>query len=318
MAVKSQDKILLRIGTRGSPLAMAQAQMFELKLHSVLRGIRTEIIPIKTSGDWSPADGETRLAADKGGKALFAKEIEEALLKGQVDIAVHSMKDVETKLPKGLTIPCILKREDPRDAFLSNIAQNIYDLPAGSVVGTTSLRRQAFLLAKRPDLKVVPLRGNVDTRIMKLHDKQVDATFLALAGLRRLRKEQMATSIVSIDDMIPAAGQGAVGIQVQSSHQKLISVLSQLSDGMSYVAVACERAVLATVGGGCHTPIGVHAQISGFRVRLRVRLGSPDGRHIFEEDEFMDMNKPEDAVSFGQKVGESLRKKAPPQLLGQK
>lgn len=312
MAVKPESKITLKIGTRGSPLALFQAQMFELRLHSVLPGLRTVIVPIRTSGDWSEGQGDKPLPESEGGKALFAKEIQAALLRGEVDMAVHSMKDLDTVLPEGLTIPCMLPREDARDAFLSNNAQNIQALSAGSVVGTSSPRRSAFLRAMRPDLKVVPLRGNVDTRIQKMNAGQVDATFLALAGLKRLRKEGLARSIIPIHEMVTCAGQGAIGIEVRRRDSKLVSVISQINDDITYVCVASERSVLTTLGASCRTPVGVHAELTGLRLRIRAQLAAPDGSGMFRDVISAHLNSYEDAIKIGHQFGRSLKEKAPP------
>ncbi len=311
MAVKPESKVTLRIGTRGSPLALLQAQMVELRLHSVLPGLKTQIVPIKTSGDWQASQGEAPLPQGEGGKALFAKEIQEALLKGQVDLAVHSMKDLDAFLPPDLTIPCMLPREDARDAFLSNIAQNYKDLPRGSVVGTSSPRRQAFLLAMRPDLKVAPLRGNVETRIEKMGAKAVDATFLAVAGLKRLRKDHLIKSVIPIHEIVPSAGQGAIGIEVRRKDAKLISVISRLNDDNTYACVACERAVLTTLGASCRTPVGVHAELQGLRLRIRAQLAAPDGSGMFRDVEIGHLNSYDDLIKIGHNFGRRLKEKAP-------
>ncbi len=316
MTVKSQTKITIRIGTRGSPLALLQAQIFELRLHGVLQGIKTQIVPIRTSGDWHPQQGEARLPEQQGGKALFAKEIQEALLRGQIDIAVHSMKDLDTKLPPDLTIPCMLPREDERDAFLSNIAQNIDGLPAGSTVGTASVRRQAFLLARRPDLKVVTLRGNVETRIEKMNAKAVDATFLAAAGLNRLGKAGLIKSLIPIHEMVPAAGQGAIGIECRRKDTKLVSVLSQINHDMTYACVACERSVLTTLGASCNTPVGVHAELQGLKLRIRAQIAAPNGEGMFRDVEMAHMNSYDDLIRIGQAFGRKLKEKAPAGIFG--
>ena len=316
MTVKSQSKVTLRIGTRGSPLALMQTQMFELRLHSVLPGIKTQVVPIKTSGDWIPQQGDQPLPESEGGKALFAKEIQEALLRGQIDLAVHSMKDLEGKLPADLTIPCMLPREDARDAFLSNIAQNIDELPKGSVVGTASIRRQAFVLARRPDLKVVPLRGNVDTRIEKMNSKTVDATLLAVAGLNRLGKSQMIKTAVPIHEMVPCAGQGAVGIECRRGDAQLVSVLSQINHDTTYACVACERAVLTTLGAGCRSPVGVHAELHGLKLRIRAQIAAPDGAGMFRDVEIGHLNGYDDLIRIGHEFGRKLKEKAPAGLFG--
>lgn len=312
MAVKPESKVTLRIGTRGSPLALFQAQMFELRLHSVLPGLRTQIVPIKTSGDWRPAQGEAPLPQAEGGKALFAKEIEEALLRGQIDLAVHSMKDMDAVIPPDLTIPCMLPREDARDAFLSNIAQNIKDLPKGSLVGTSSPRRKAFLLAMCPDLSVVPLRGNVETRLEKMAAKSVDATFLAVAGLKRLRKDGAIKSILPIHEMVPAAGQGAIGIEARRKDAKLVSILGQINHDQTYACVACERAVLSALGASCRTPVGVHAELQGLRLRIRAQLAAPDGSGMFRDVEIGHLSSYDDLIKIGHNFGRRLKEKAPP------
>ncbi|MCB1592504.1 MAG: hydroxymethylbilane synthase [Alphaproteobacteria bacterium] len=317
MAVKPQSKVVIRIGTRGSPLALLQAQMAELRLHSVLPGLRTQIVPIRTSGDAHAAQkGDQPLPQTEGGKALFAKEIQEALLKGQIDMAVHSMKDLDTFLPDALTIPCMLPREAVQDAFLSNIAQNISDLPKGSTVGTSSPRRKAFLLAMRPDLKVVPLRGNVETRIEKLNAKQVDATFLAVAGLNRLRKQNHIKSVVPAHEMMPCAGQGAIGIEVRRQDAKLVSVLGQINHDTTYACVACERAVLTTLGASCQTPVGVHAELTGLKLRIRAQLAAPDGSGMFRDVKTGHLNSYDDLIRIGHEFGRELKEKAPVGFFG--
>lgn len=311
MTVKSQTKVTVRIGTRGSPLALLQAQIFELRLHGVLQGIKTQIVPIKTSGDWHPQQGEVRLPEGQGGKALFAKELQDALLRGQIDIAVHSMKDLDTQLPPELTIPCMLPREDARDAFLSNIAQNIDALPAGSTVGTASVRRQAFLLARRPDLKVVPLRGNVETRIEKMNAKTVDATFLAVAGLNRLGKASLIKTHIPIHEMVPSAGQGAIWVECRRKDASLVSVLGQINHDNTYACVACERAVLTTLGASCNTPVGVHAELQGLKLRIRAQIAAPDGQGMFRDVEIGHMNSYNDLITIGHSFGRKLKEKSP-------
>lgn len=318
MTVKPQysypDKVV--IGTRGSPLALVQANMVKDKLVEIGQNVEVELRIIRTSGDWSPSDGEVALQALEGGKAQFAKEIEEALLRKEIDIAVHSMKDMETLLPEGLVIPFMLPREDNRDAFLSVNSQNIHDLPRGCTVGTVSTRRKAFLLHRRPDLNVVPLRGNVQTRIDKLKSGQVDATFLACAGLNRLGLAEEITSIIDCDDMLPSVGQGAVGIEMRQEDVKRLSFISQLSCAETYVCVVCERAVLHALGGSCHTPVGVYATLDGDEMHLRVKVVSLDGKDIWAEDVRANIASQDEAVAFGSKIGEQLRGLIPEGVLG--
>lgn len=317
MSVKSEYELPKRIviGTRGSPLALAQTHMVRDLIAEASPSTQVEVKIILTSGDWRPEQGEVRLEALAGGKAQFAKELEEALLAGAIDMAVHSMKDMETVLPDGLIIPCMLPREDVRDGFLSDIAQNIQGLPMGSVVGTVSVRRQTFLLKQRPDLKVVPLRGNVQTRIDKMKDGQVDATFLACAGLNRLGLADQITSVVGVNDMLPAVGQGAVGIEVRQSNVNLISVIDQFKCLKTYRCVECERGVLRALGGSCHTPVGVLAELQDDEMYLRVQVVSPDGQESWQAEERRRIVSDQDAVDFGEEVGASLKSRVSDDVL---
>ncbi|MGH1376104.1 MAG: hydroxymethylbilane synthase [Alphaproteobacteria bacterium] len=311
---KYPEKIV--IGTRGSPLALVQANIVKDKIAKIGQNIDVTLRIIRTSGDWNPQGGEVRLEALEGGKAQFAKEIEEALLSGEIDIAVHSMKDMETVLPEGLVIPFMLPREDVRDAFISEKASVISDLPQGAIVGTASVRRQAFLLNKRPDLNVVPFRGNVQTRLDKLRDGQVDATFLACAGLNRLGMADEVTSAIEIDEMLPAVGQGAVGIEIRSSDVEGMSFISQFSCLKTYVCVECERGVLRALGGSCHTPVGVHATFDNGAIDLRVKVVSLDGTQCWSDEETGVCNGVNDAISLGERVGVRLKGIVPDGVLG--
>ncbi len=302
----------LRIGTRGSKLALAQTGMVARAIEAAHPGIHIEIVEIKTSGDWKPSDGETRLAEAEGGKGLFAKEIEEALLAGEVDCGVHSMKDMASFLPRGLVIDHMLPREDARDAFLGNAYKCLADLPRGARIGTSSLRRQAFVLAKRPDLIIAPLRGNVPTRIEKLRKGQVDAAVLAYAGLKRLGLEGEADCVIDIEDMLPAAGQGAVGIETRADDAQTRALLDALHCRETGLRVAAERAALQVLDGSCRTPIGAHAVIEDGELRLSVVVASADGKQFFRED----VAGPEDdAAALGRKAGEVLKKRVPKELL---
>ncbi len=249
----------LRLGTRGSPLALAQANEVRARLiaaHPELAAEdAVEIVAITTTGDKI----QDRTLAEIGGKGLFTKEIEEALLAGRIDAAVHSMKDVPTWLPEGLEISTILPREDPRDALFSTGGQDLAGLPAGSVVGTASLRRQAQVLLARPDLRVVPLRGNVQTRLRKLAEGQVDATLLAMAGLKRLGKSGEVSAVLAPEVMLPAVAQGAIGIEVRGDDASTRDTLAALDDADSAIRVAAERACLAVLDGSCRTPIAAFA-----------------------------------------------------------
>lgn len=317
MAVKPEYKYpeKLVIGTRGSPLALIQANMVKSEIEALEQCIDVQIKIITTSGDWRPEHGEKALKADAGGKAQFAKEIEEALLTDEVDIAVHSMKDMETELPHGLIIPHMLPREDVRDVFISNISQNITDLPKGSVVGTVSVRRQAFLLAIRPDLNVVPLRGNVETRLEKLKLGQVDATFLALAGLKRLGLENAATSIIDPVDMLPSVGQGAIGIELKSNRTHDLSFISQFSCSKTNACVSLEREVLRGLGGSCHTPVGILSETSNDIIHLESKVVSLDGQQVWSAEKNIPFKDMERAKVDAFLMGQELRRDVPDGIL---
>jgi hydroxymethylbilane synthase len=245
----------LRIGSRGSQLALWQANHISALLRE--RGHEVEIEIIHTTGDKI-----TGVALAKvGTKGMFTKEIEEALAAGRVDLAVHSLKDLPTELPKGFELASITKREDPRDAFCSRKYLKIEDLPRGARVGTSSLRRQAQLKAIRPDLQIHPLRGNVDTRLGKLEQDEWDAIILASAGLRRLGKTELIRQIIPAETMCPAAGQGALGIEIRRGDEKIRELLKFLDDPATRAATTCERALLSYLGGGCQVPIGAFAQV---------------------------------------------------------
>lgn len=306
---------ILRIGTRGSKLAMLQANMAAAALRAAHPGLHIEIIEILTSGDWRPAQGETRLSEAQGGKGLFAREIEAAILAGRVDCGVHSMKDMASFLPEGLAIDHMLAREDPRDAFLARDSKTLGDLKPGAVVGTSSLRRQAMILARRPDLKIVPLRGNVPTRIEKLKAGNVDATLLALAGLKRLGLEGEAGSILGVDEMLPAAGQGAIGIETRAGDQTTRSLLAPLNDNDTLLRVKAERAALQVLDGSCHTPIGAHAVLSDGDMDLRVMVVSPDGRQVYEDEAKGPVKNAAQAEALGRALGERLKPRIPPGIL---
>lgn len=265
----------LRIGTRGSPLALAQANDVRARLIAA-HGLADDAVTIriiKTSGDII----QDRPLSEVGGKGLFTKEIEEALLANEIDLAVHSMKDVPTVLPDGLTISTILEREDPRDVFISLKYKTLAEMPAGSVVGTSSLRRQAQVKRARPDLKVIDFRGNVETRLRKIADGVADATFLALAGLNRLKLSDHATSAIDTAIMLPAIAQGAVGIEIRSNDAATAKALAPLNHPQTAICVKAERAFLAKLEGSCRTPIAGLAELSGTTLTFRGEILTPDG-----------------------------------------
>jgi hydroxymethylbilane synthase len=265
----------LRIGTRGSPLALWQAHEVRrcLKAAFDLPEDAFEICVIKVLGDQI----QDRALKDIGGKGLFTREIEDALLDGGIDIAVHSMKDMPTLQPDGLILNCYLPREDVRDAFVSPHYAGLADLPMGAVVGSSSLRRRAQLALRRPDLKLVEFRGNVQTRMKKLEDGVAGATFLAMAGLNRLGMAHMARSAISVDEMLPAVAQGAIGVERRMNDSAVEAMLNAIHDTPTGIRLAAERGFLATLDGSCETPIAGLAVIDGGKLHLRGEILRPDG-----------------------------------------
>jgi len=265
----------MKIGTRGSPLALAQAYETRTRLGKALGLSETafEVVVIQTTGDRV----QDRPLSEIGGKGLFTKEIEEAMLSKDIDIAVHSMKDMPVDCPDGLVLNCFLPREDVRDAFISNKAASLADLPKGAVVGTSSLRRRAQLISSRPDLKVVEFRGNVQTRLRKLDEGVADATFLAVAGLNRLGRSELITAAVPVEDMLPAIAQGAIGIEWREDDAEVTAALALINDADTATRLAAERALLKGLDGSCQTPIGGLAELSGDQLHLRGQVLRPDG-----------------------------------------
>ncbi|MBT5572621.1 MAG: hydroxymethylbilane synthase [Alphaproteobacteria bacterium] len=289
----------IRIGTRGSPLALTQAHMVQALLADAFpTAPEAVIVPIQTSGD-AITD---RSLADAGGKGLFTKEIDRALLDGEVDVAVHSAKDMETWLPEGIVIGAALERENPRDALIG--AKSIADIPHGGKVGTASQRRQAQLLAVRPDLVPVLFRGNVDTRLRKLAAGEADATFLALAGLNRLGKAEAADAILDIGEMLPAAGQGVIAIAHRADHTNAAAALTPLNHAPSLVCLLAERAMLDALDGTCRTPIGALAQLVDGALLLDGMVSWPDGRDLTR---LQRSGTPDNPEALGRALGLELR-----------
>lgn len=292
----------LYIGTRGSPLALIQANSVKdllVEAHNDLSKNDIEIKVIKTTGDKI----QDRLLSDIGGKGLFTKEIEDALLNEEIDIAVHSSKDMPTVLPEGLVLSVFLERQDPRDAFLSKIAGSLADLPEGATIGTASLRRKAQALKLRPDLKVEPLRGNVDTRIAKINSGEFDATFLAVAGLNRLGHEEKITDAMDLDDMLPAPAQGAVGLEIKQDRPEIMDRISPLNHKDTEISVRAERAFLKTLDGNCRTPIAALAGFDEGVLCLEGQVLSLDGSSCFEAGLEGDRANPE---ALGEAVGKII------------
>ncbi|RDJ26825.1 hydroxymethylbilane synthase [Bosea caraganae] len=297
----------LRIGTRGSDMALAQTHLVRDRLKAAWPELtepgRIEIVVINTIAD-RVLD---RPLSAIGGKGLFTKELEQALLDGRIDLAVHSMKDVETWLPDGLEIACILPRDDPREAFLSHKAKRLADLPAGSSVGTSSLRRAAQILEMRPDLRIAPLRGNANTRLRKLGEGECDATLLALCGLRRLGMAEIAQEIISTAEMLPSVAQGALGIECRSADSALIDLLTPLRCVTSTQRVQAERALLEALDGSCRTPVAALAEIEHGRLSLSGLLFTPDGLKRWSAT---GEGAPADAHAIGFAAGQALREAA--------
>ncbi|KAL2456372.1 Porphobilinogen deaminase [Abeliophyllum distichum] len=314
---KTQTAVI-RIGTRGSPLALAQAYETQNKLKETHPELAEEgaiqIVIIKTTGDKILSQP----LADIGGKGLFTKEIDEALINSEIDIAVHSMKDVPTYLPDKTILPCNLPREDVRDAFICLTAASLAELPAGSTVGTASLRRKSQILHRYPSLNVLEnFRGNVQTRLRKLNEGVVQATLLALAGLKRLNMTENVTTVLSIDDMLPAVAQGAIGIACRSDDEKMANYLASLNHEETRLAVACERAFLEKLEGSCRTPIAGYARREeDGNCFFKALVASPDGTRVLETSR----KGPyafEDMIMMGKDAGEELLSQAGPGFFDQ-
>jgi hydroxymethylbilane synthase len=296
---------LLRIGTRGSPLALAQAHQVRARLAAAL-GVAPDAIAltiIKTTGDAI----QNRPLTEIGGKGLFVKEIEQALVDGAIDLAVHSAKDVPGVVPDGLVLAACLPREDARDAFISRRAVSFSALAPGAVVGTASPRRAAMVLKLRPDLAVVPLRGNVETRLKKLDAGEVDATLLAMAGLNRLGLAAAATAPLEIDAFLPAVGQGVIALETRADDARTRGYLTKIDDAAAATALAAERAFLAVLDGSCRTPIAGHARLAGDVLHLRGLIVKPDGSESFETER---RGSGRDAAALGDDAGRELRERA--------
>jgi hydroxymethylbilane synthase len=309
--VQSSAAAPLRIGSRGSPLALVQARMVRARLATTL-GVdeaAIELVIIRTSGDAI----QDRPLAEVGGKGLFTKEIEEALLDGRIDLAVHSAKDMPTYSQSGLMLAACLEREDPRDVFISRKAGSLAALPQGATLGTASLRRQAIAKRARGDLRVVPLRGNVETRLRKLDSGEMDATILALAGMKRLGLTQHATRIMSAEEFLPAVAQGAIGIEARADDTRTREFLARIDHPDTSTAIACERAFLAELDGSCKTPIGGHADISAATIHFRGLLAHPNGNPSCEHKTH---GPRADAIKIGTEAGRAIKRDAPPGLIG--
>ncbi|MBK5074910.1 hydroxymethylbilane synthase [Budviciaceae bacterium CWB-B4] len=298
----------IRIATRQSPLALWQAHYVRDRLLAFHPNLTVELVTMVTRGDIIL---DTPLAK-VGGKGLFVKELEIAMLEGRADIAVHSMKDVPVAFPEGLGLVTICEREDPRDAFVSNHFNSLDDLPAGSIVGTSSLRRQCQLRARRPDLIITDLRGNVGTRLSKLDNGQYDAIILAAAGLKRLKLEQRIRNFMTPEESLPAVGQGAVGIECRLNDQTTRELLAPLNDAATETRVIAERAMNARLEGGCQVPIGSYAELEGDELWLRALVGAPDGSKMIRGER---RGPASDAEKMGVALAEELLSQGADEIL---
>ncbi len=302
--------ILLRIGARGSKLSLAQTQLTRARIaqHMGVDTERLDIVTIVTSGD----SIQDRRLIEFGGKGLFTKELDEALLEGRIDLAIHSLKDLPTRLPSELILACVPEREDPRDAFVSLQARSLSDLPSGANVGTASLRRQAQVLFARPDLGVVTLRGNVDTRLRKLEAGEADATFLAIAGLKRLGLAARAASLVDPHDMAPAACQGALALTARNDDTATLASLEGLESADARVEIEAERAFLGALDGSCRTAIGALARKHAHALSFIGEALTPDGSARWRRVETISLGPDAcaDARALGDRLGREIRAEA--------
>jgi hydroxymethylbilane synthase len=298
----------IRIATRKSALALWQAEYVKARLEAAHPGLQVTLVPMVSRGDKLLDSPLSKI----GGKGLFVKELETALLENEADIAVHSMKDVPMDFPEGLGLFCICEREDPRDAFVSNTYASLEALPAGSIVGTSSLRRQAQLLTRRPDLQIRFLRGNVNTRLAKLDAGEYDAIILAAAGLIRLGFEERITSAISVDDSLPAGGQGAVGIECRSADTHIHALLAPLHHADTSSRVSAERALNKHLNGGCQVPIACYAVLEGEQLWLRGLVGEPSGGKLLSAEARAPRG---DAEALGVQVAEDLLRQGADDIL---
>ena len=309
-------KKTIRLGTRGSPLALIQAEDVKHRLlrarPDIANELEIEIVPIRTTGDWKPEHKDKRFVELGGNKGLFTKEIEEALADDHIDVAVHSMKDVPSILQPEFALAAIIERADPRDAFICQKAHRLEDLAEGAVVGTSSLRRQAQILAVRPDLRVVPLRGNVETRLKKLEDGLADATILAVSGLARLGVESRIASILPTTIMLPAGSQGALGVEIRAADDDLREIFAPIDHAPTRDCITAERAVMRAVDGTCNTPAGAYAVIGKEGLlEIEALVARSNGQDLIR---LQARGPAEEAEKIGEELGTALRQQSPADL----
>ncbi len=302
----------IRIGTRGSALALWQANHIKDRLKQ-LHGVDAELIRIRTSGDHFQAASVAQIGAEMGTRGVFIKELEDALLNGAVDLAVHSMKDVPTDTPAGLAFPALTKREDPRDCLISATGQTLAQLPADARIGTSSLRRQAQLRHYRTDLQVLELRGNVDTRLRKVAEGEFDAIILAVAGVTRLGALDKVSEIIPAEIMLPAVGQGALGIETREDDAETAELVAALNDPETRACVTAERALLHELEGGCQVPLGAWGRLANGVLQLDACLLSPDGKECLRGESIGESG---DAEEIGRRLGKILRDDGAERILG--
>ncbi len=312
-AVTSSPLSRLVIATRESRLALWQAEHVQGLLRALHPGRAVELNGMTTRGDQILDQTLSKI----GGKGLFVKELETALEVGDADLAVHSLKDVPMELPDGFALAVVMEREDARDAWVSEKAEHFSALPRGAVVGTSSLRREMQIRALRPDLRVVPLRGNLDTRLRKLDEGQYDGIVLAAAGLKRLGLQTRIRALVSIDELLPAVGQAALGIEIRADRPDVEAALAPLRHAPTALCTYAERALARALGGSCSTPLGAHAHIEGARMHLRAMLGRPDGSRMLRVDVDSVVTSDADAGALGLEAAERLREQGADVLLAQ-
>lgn len=299
MTARAPEAQALRIATRRSPLAMWQAEFVAARLRAAHPRLVVHLVPMTTQGDRELS----RSLATSGGKGLFVKELEAAMLEGRADIAVHSMKDVPAQLPEGLAITTVLPAEDPRDAFVSDTVASLSALPEGACVGTASLRRQSQLLAMRPDLRIETLRGNVNTRLQRLDEGRFDAILLACAGLRRLEFAARIREALDPALFVPACAQGIIGIEARADDEATLATLAPLHDADTAVRLAAERSFSSRLGGACTVPVAGHAQLAAGQIRLDGVVASPDGRRLVRDSAVF---AAESAIEGGRALAETL------------
>jgi len=296
-----------KIGTRHSPLAMKQAHMLADALQAAHPQKVFEIVPIKSNADWKKGEGEKPLSEENGGKGLFAKEIEQEIIAGTVDCGVHSLKDMASFLPQGLVINHFMPRANALDALICQNHKSLSDLPKEAVLGTCSARRKAIALSLRPDLKVVPFRGNVQTRLDKVKAGQVDATFLAMAGLERLEISDDTIHPMPDSQMLPACGQGIICMETREDDGQAWAILEAVTCPKTRLCALAEREVLRALDGSCHTPISAYAEIIGDRLHLRAEVYALDGAQVYRESCTQDCKTTQQAIMIGQSIGQTLK-----------